>query len=179
MSDELWPFSGLCSDQRNVGGNILMMKKLKIYLISFILIAPPLSSEINRFEMPEPVALYYGDFSGIETFQDIAKWLKRNIRYQPDGLDRWTAPAETIRRGYGDCDDWTLLYMNIAYIKFGLKLDFTAVNDRYRIGTYPEYEAIHAEPRYKWFQIDIYTGEPITDLTYNYYIYTFDEMFRR
>lgn len=36
-------------------------------------------------------------------------WARKNIRYQREPIDEWSAPALTIKRGYGDCEDFVLL----------------------------------------------------------------------
>lgn len=53
---------------------------------------------------------------GQSTGKAVAAWLQgelssRRLRYvmDPPARDVWTAPRETIRRGYGDCDDMSLL----------------------------------------------------------------------
>ena len=66
------------------------------------------------------IPLYYADYSGI---QDV--W---GIPYYYDAVkyaitDDLQTPQETLTKGTADCEGYALLYMNIAYIRFGLKCD--------------------------------------------------------
>lgn len=38
------------------------------------------------------------------------------VRYQSERGDVWSTPAETISRGYGDCDDYAHVYIMSAYL---------------------------------------------------------------
>lgn len=44
-------------------------------------------------------------------FDDIHKWMRKNIRYMPDEGDHWKTPEETYRDTTGDCEDISLLFM--------------------------------------------------------------------
>ena len=47
---------------------------------------------------------------GIHSVEDYALWLTKNIRYQTDAsAGEWLAWQATIRRGYGDCKDLSIL----------------------------------------------------------------------
>ena len=72
--------------------------------------------------------LYYGDFSEIQTLQDISVWIMNNVYYKADETDSWDNPEEVIKRGYGDCDDFAILVMNIAYVRFGIEFDLVLVD---------------------------------------------------
>ena len=151
-----------------------MKKLLMIILLGITLVS--LSGEINRPERRGQARLFYGNFNEINSFEDIAEWIGKNVRYANEYVDSWDDPRVTVLRGYGDCDDIAILMMNIAYIRFGIKLDFVAV-DRFNRGS-SQGEANHAEVRFGWKTYDIYTGRPIPDITYIYFLYTFDEMFK-
>jgi len=46
----------------------------------------------------------------IETLEGYALWLKENVRYKADLFgDSWSSPAETLKRGRGDCEDFAFL----------------------------------------------------------------------
>lgn len=72
--------------------------------------------------------LYYGDFSEILVLEDISTWIMARIVYVPDKTDSWDDPEVVLERGYGDCDDYALLVMNIAYIVFGIEFDLVLVD---------------------------------------------------
>jgi len=152
------------------------LKKL-IGLTILFLVLSSLSGEINRPERRGQARLFYGNFNEINSFEDIAEWIGKNVRYANEYVDHWDDPKVTVLRGYGDCDDYAILFMNIAYVRWGIELDFVAVNRHDRQAT--NLEPDHAEIRYGWNTYSIYTGRPIKDITYIYYMYTFDEMFRR
>lgn len=72
--------------------------------------------------------LYYDDYSSIETYQDISIWINSKIYYKSETVDWWSSPQETVERGYGDCDDYARLFINIAYIVFGDKGNLVAID---------------------------------------------------
>lgn len=73
--------------------------------------------------------LYYGDFSEIETPEDLWPWIQENIYYVSDRhIDEWVNPEVTFNRGYGDCDDRAILACNILYVNFGIKADIIVVD---------------------------------------------------
>lgn len=149
-----------------------------VLIIWLTLTSPPLGfADINRPEMRNKYNLYYGNFEGITDFKTLSVWIKKNVEYKNEYPDRWSDPRAVVSRGYGDCDDYALLYLNIAYILWGVELDFVAVNNLNRQD--PEIEPNHAEIRYRWNNYDIYTGERIDEVTYIHYMYEFDELFRR
>ena len=49
------------------------------------------------------------------------------IYYDYEGIqDDWTGPEETFNRGYGDCEEFALLFANICYFSTGIKCDIIA-----------------------------------------------------
>lgn len=62
--------------------------------------------------------LYYGDFSEIETRRDIVPYIRARVSYKSESVDEATDPEHTLSRGYGDCEDFAILYMNILYVVF-------------------------------------------------------------
>ena len=49
----------------------------------------------------------------IQTINDYAQWLEKNISYQKDiAGDIWEAPLQTLKRRYGDCEDFAILTAN-------------------------------------------------------------------
>ncbi|TET97720.1 MAG: hypothetical protein E3J23_08560 [Candidatus Stahlbacteria bacterium] len=72
--------------------------------------------------------IYYGDFSEILVIEDISPWIMSRIVYMPDEGDKWDDPEVVLKRGYGDCDDFAILVMNIAYVVFGIEFDLVLVD---------------------------------------------------
>lgn len=53
----------------------------------------------------------------INSVSEYSNWLKHNITYLKDHKnDIWTAPIETLRRRYGDCEDFAFLNTAILTI---------------------------------------------------------------
>ena len=69
------------------------------------------------------------EWAEIESYTDIARWINKNVTYKSDGgSDHFQGPEETITLGTGDCEDFALLFMNIAYVVFGTKFDLAVVD---------------------------------------------------
>lgn len=50
----------------------------------------------------------------ILSLTDYSHWIKTNIHYSKDHRDDiWSAPIETLRRRYGDCEDFAFLHTAI------------------------------------------------------------------
>lgn len=58
----------------------------------------------------------------------VDAYVNKNIRYQSENKDEWATPAETLRRGYGDCEDIALLKCAILN-SLGKKPAFVIVRD--------------------------------------------------
>ena len=65
--------------------------------------------------------LFYGDFSEIQDISGISAYIRKYVTPKPDIEDLWSNPSITLSRGYGDCEDLAILYLNIAYVRFGIK----------------------------------------------------------
>lgn len=76
-------------------------------------------------EIFKDIPLYYGDFTEIENEGQISPWINARVEYKKIGDGQ--SPKETLRRGEGDCDSFVLLYMNILYVRFGIKSTFCLV----------------------------------------------------
>lgn len=46
---------------------------------------------------------------GIKTPDGAHRFIRKFMRYQADASDDWSTPSETLKRGYGDCEDLALL----------------------------------------------------------------------
>ena len=99
-----------------------------IVLISLLTISCDMMIDANLTEKAEGHTLYETDFSGIDSYEDIAVWIEERVEYRSENTDEWLNPAETLARGYGDCDDFAILFINIAYFRFGVKGNLIAVD---------------------------------------------------
>jgi hypothetical protein len=52
---------------------------------------------------------------------DIAEWIENNITYVEDEEDFWQTPEETLTRGAGDCEDMSILFLDMLYKRTGEK----------------------------------------------------------
>jgi hypothetical protein len=62
----------------------------------------------------------------ILTYQDIAKWIYKNIEYKKDinvhGIfEHWQTPEETIQLMSGDCEDKVILFQWLCYQYLDIK----------------------------------------------------------
>ena len=122
--------------------------------------------------------LYYDDYSNIYSYSDIASWINNRITYQQDKFDYWSAPSDVIARGYGDCDDYALLFINIAYIVFGDECNLILV-DKASLRTVVKGGVVnHAMVEKDGEFINQYSGGIITYVKVGF-TYTFDELFWR
>lgn len=120
--------------------------------------------------------LYYIE-ADINCLEDIGTFMQENVVYESDGdKDTWTSPEETFKRGYGDCEDLTLLFINMAYIHLGLKFDIVLVdtNDRQII---EGGDINHAEPYYNGESYCVWNGRPNINQFTIRYLYSFDNIF--
>lgn len=72
--------------------------------------------------------LYSADFGNIEDYHYINAWIKNHVKYKTESYDNWSDPETTVNRGYGDCEDMALLFMNIAYFKLNVKCNLILVD---------------------------------------------------
>ena len=79
-------------------------------------------------EMASDHPIYYGNFLGVETLDDVVPWIWNFIDYASEDVDQWNSPQLTLIRGYGDCEDIAILAMNIAYVALGVEFDLVLVN---------------------------------------------------
>lgn len=66
-------------------------------------------------------SLYYGDFSEVYDIDVIPDYMYYRVKYVE--TDDPQSPEYTLSRGKGDCDCYAILYMNIAFVQFGVKCD--------------------------------------------------------
>ena len=54
--------------------------------------------------------------NNIRSIEEYANWLQKNIRDEKDkGKDAWAAPQITLKRKYGDCEDFS--FLNVAVLR--------------------------------------------------------------
>lgn len=44
---------------------------------------------------------------------EVSSFVNQNVTYRMDAIDQWKLPWETLRDGYGDCEDMTVLGLSI------------------------------------------------------------------
>lgn len=120
--------------------------------------------------------IYYGDFSTIKTQADVIPWIRSHVIYKsdPEGENVINSLSETIALGYGDCEEFALLYLDIMYVKFDVKGQFQLVNASARQVANGG-DCNHAVVYVNNIQIEPQTGYHI-----NYgvaFYYDFDEIF--
>jgi hypothetical protein len=118
--------------------------------------------------------IYRGDFSEIKSISDIHKWINARVQYKSDEGENVCSLEETLTSGYGDCEEIARIYLDVLYVRFGIKGDYCLVDfgDRkIEEGGFCNHAAI----RYNGTLI-----EPKSGLQETYKIsfsYTFDEIF--
>jgi hypothetical protein len=110
------------------------MKKIIIMgLVSLLFSSCSIYNEIGDYVYSyrfSDISLYYGDFSEIESVDKISKWINTKIKYEKT-KDILT-PEEILQKGKCDCDGYSLLFMNIAYVRFGIKCSLSLVDTKDR-----------------------------------------------
>lgn len=54
----------------------------------------------------------------------ILYWVSNNIKYKEDIIDNWQDPEETFLLRAGDCEDKSILFAYLYYMKTGIKCKF-------------------------------------------------------
>jgi hypothetical protein len=121
------------------------------------------------------------EYAELRTPRAIAQYISENVVYKYEGeKDEWTGPKETVRRGYGDCDDIALLFANVAYFGIGVKCNIIATT----VSSY-DYDMSIVNggfPNHIAVEINGQTYEPFYGYPVNcdiQYRYTFDEVFKQ
>lgn len=89
--------------------------------------------EIFKIKINKSDIFYHDDFLELETVSDISDYLAEHVTYKMDEwngyLDYWQTPQETFERGFGDCEDFVILFINIYYVVFGEKCDLVGIDN--------------------------------------------------
>lgn len=159
-----------------------MIKKiLLICLIGFSFIGCKDIYDIARdgeyLSRAEGHSLYYlPEFEELDNFAKITIYMREHVVYKKDsGKDSWENPQTTLERGYGDCEDLAILFMNIAYFGMNIKIDLVLVVSTTQRTIVDGGEMDHAVP---YFDGKIY--EPLLGYFTDYdisYSYSFDTVF--
>ena len=123
--------------------------------------------------------IFYDDYSAISDPSLISSWINDRIHYASDpyGTDRVDPLSLVMAKGYCDCEEFALLYLNILYVRFGIKgtfcvCDYGSARSIVE-GGYIDHAAI---------KVDGVLIEPQSGDTSNYKVgfeYSFDEIFYR
>lgn len=131
------------------------------------------------FGVEEP----YFKWKEIELPEDVSKWINSNIKYIEDEYEEFSNPEKVLKRGYGDCDDFAILVVNILYVRFGIKADLVLL-DSYTNEV--KYKTIinggvvnHAAVRYNGVVYDVYDLRRIYVNPIIGYLYPFEHVFTR
>lgn len=150
-----------------------------IFLLPVLLFSCNMMRDIDGYLMAKDHNLTYNsEWQELESYRDIYLWINSNIDYKSEEVDSWDDPQIVLDRGYGDCDDWAILFMNIAYYALDIKMDLIIVesDSMSRAVVSGGNTNLHAMVYY-----DGHIIEPSNGLEYYGpigYIYSFDEVFR-
>lgn len=152
-----------------------MKRILALVLVIFTLsscIISDIQNDMAQAERYSGYELYRADFSRIQDEIDIYYYIKKRVTFRH--TDGAAGPAETIERGYGDCEEFTILFLNILYVRFGIKGEMILVNiDRSIENGGKANHALVRLPDGR--QIEPQTGRWESHMVA--YYYTFDEIF--
>jgi hypothetical protein len=87
-----------------------------------------LADDVYESRIQKSEVYYHEDFTSLRTVKDIQDYVYNTLQYAKDTTDTWNMAKETLTKGYGDCEDFAILFMNIYYVVFGEKLDFVLVD---------------------------------------------------
>ena len=122
------------------------------------------------------IELFYIEVD-IHSLEDIGTFMQENIVYKSDGdEDVWSTPEDTYKRGYGDCEDLALLFINMAYTHLDLKFDLVLVDMDERLIIEGD-EVNHAEASFNGESYSIWSGRPYPNQITIRYLYSFDDIF--
>lgn len=118
------------------------------------------------------IPLYPCNFKQVFNRASIPSWIDYYMDYR-ESSDLQT-PTECMQSGYGDCEEWALLYLNIRYMRFQEKGELCLVQSGRTVEAGGQ-SCNHAVVRYGSTLIDPMNGNEV-----NYevcYSYAFDDIF--
>ncbi len=78
----------------------------------------------------EKTDLYYPkDFNvdEINNTDDIVDWMEDRIEYKTQ-CKIWKSNEQTLEDGYGDCKQFSIMFINLYYIKYGVETDLAFID---------------------------------------------------
>jgi len=159
------------------------MKKIILLVVLISLSGCQLVNEIadvvyeDRFSNQELTDFHLED-ENFKTIEDIGRFLRDNIIWESGTSTPVQSPKETWEKKTGNCEDFSVLFIDIAFFELGIKCELVLVdqNEMERARTI-EAEGIinHAIIRYSDIIYELQNGYIYTG-TVNYY-YAFNEVF--
>jgi hypothetical protein len=127
---------------------------------------------------------YHPDWENLDSFRKISYWINQRVEYKSNKNSSGQDPQTTLDLGTGNCTDYALLFMNIAYYGMDIKMNLITVkiddmqpdpelfNRSIIQGGFPDHTMIY----YNQEIIEPQNGYPyIGEILY---IYSFDEIFK-
>jgi hypothetical protein len=156
------------------------MKKIVLILLVLMSLSCSLydvvADAVYEIRIQKADIYYHEDFESLHTIEDIQDYLYDNLAYKADTTDSWSNAEKTFSEGYGDCDDFAILFMNIYYIVFGDKLDFALI-DYFRTVSEGGSTVGHVALITPQGEIISARGEGISQNVFIGYYYSFDLFF--
>lgn len=121
--------------------------------------------------------IYDYDFSEICIKQQIAFWIHSYVEYRDEPTEHVDSLEQTINQGYGDCEEIALLYLNILYVRFGIKGSLCICEDTDGRQVVNGGNINHVAIMLDGVLIEPQTGKPTNDKIG--FMYSFDEIFYR
>ena len=152
----------------------------KYFIIFLAIVFSSCSQIINQivddynYSLLPGFEIVYRDFGDIETLGDVSRVTAELCPYAYEGINNYyQSPGETLERGCGDCDDRSILFMNIAYVELGVKCGFAGTNSRtvYSGGLFDHWIIEYCGRFFDPISMKEYSRSEIC------YYYTFDEVF--
>lgn len=140
--------------------------------------------DLGILQMIQGHEVYYADFGDFsdekpidEKIKDIVSVMNKNMVYQSIPNEQYILPNPQViwERGYGDCDQFAIVLMNILYVELGMKPQFVATNILRTRSVVEGGEASHAAIYLNGKVYEPQTGQ-VVDYTVNY-TYSFEEVF--
>lgn len=107
-----------------------MKKIIIVALVALVFTSCDMVTDSIYTDKAKGHSLYYSEeWEGLDSYAKIGRWMHDNISYRADDyMDEWADPAATVSRGYGDCEDYAILFMNIAYYSMEIEMELVLVD---------------------------------------------------
>jgi len=124
------------------------------------------------------------DLTRLNNFYQIAMFQQKYLTYTADIGEDINSPEEAMRTGIADCDEFSIGFLDLAYVTLGIKMSLIVVSTKdYLLADGTSSRAIvnggignHFDVRYEGINYDAQVGcvSPYQNVLYEY---TFDEIF--